>query len=106
MFEQLTLHEAMERGREASEACADNAGPDFQFLAKEFVREFFRTKRMASAEEATLACIEKGIRPHDLRAFGSVYRSLVSEGAIRKAGECSRKFGHGSRGGSIYVVNV
>lgn len=98
------LMEAKAKGRRAMQAVAENSGPDFQDKAYEFCAKFFREKGRASSEDATEALIAAGIVPHDKRAMGPVIVRLLANNVIRFFGECPRKFGHGTRGGSLYVV--
>lgn len=96
------LMTAKTEGRRAMEAVAENSGADFQHKAYEFCKRFFQERDKASSEDATDACIESGIRPADLRAFGNVYRRLERDGVIRFAGQCARRRGHGTSGGRLY----
>lgn len=45
---------------------------------------------------------ELGYEPHDDRAFGPIFASLLRAGLIVRVGECPRRKGNGTRGGSIY----
>jgi hypothetical protein len=98
------LMEAKAEGRRAMEAVAENSGPDFQHKAYEFCANFFRERGQASSEDATDACVASGIVPHDTKAFGPVYQRLIRDKVIRFNGYCARRKGHGTRGGSLYVV--
>ena len=98
------LMTAKAEGRRAMEAVAENSGADFQHKAYEFCKQFFREKGQASSEDATDACVAAGIVPHDTKAFGPVYQRLIRDKVIRFNGYCARRKGHGTRGGSLYVV--
>lgn len=98
------LMTAKAEGRRAMEAVAENSGPDFQRKAYEFCANFFRERVQASSEDATDACVAAGIVPHDTKAFGPVYQRLIRDKVIRFNGYCARRKGHGTRGGSLYVV--
>jgi hypothetical protein len=45
-----------------------------------------------------------GIRPHDLRSMGHVYKRLVKDNIVTFAGNCARRMGHGAAGGRLYEV--
>lgn len=96
--------EAKAKGRRAMQAVAENSGPDFQDKAYEFCERFFREKGKASSEDATEALIAAGIVPHDKRAMGPVIVKLIGNNVIRFAGNCQRRFGHGTSGGRLYEV--
>ena len=98
------LMTAKAEGKRAMQAVAENSGPDFQHAAYEFCANFFREKGQASSEDATDACVAAGIVPHDTKAFGPVYQRLIRDKVIRCNGYCARRKGHGTRGGSLYVV--
>ena len=98
------LMEAKAKGRRAMQAVAENSGPDFQDKAYEFCERFFREKGKASSEDATEALIAAGIVPHDKRAMGPVIVKLIGNNVIRFAGNCQRRFGHGTSGGRLYEV--
>ena len=105
----MNIHLAKQQGETAMIAVAENSGADFQWLAYEFCKTFARkwlSKGIprVSSEEMTLACLEAGIRPHDLRAFGAVYKRMVREGILTDKIIVQRRFGHGTSGGSLYRV--
>jgi hypothetical protein len=83
---------------------ADNAGKPFASAALVFIRDYLRKHGETSGEDLTTACCEAGIKPHDLRAFGSVFMALKKDGIIEVCGTCIRKRGHGTSGGSIYRI--
>lgn len=43
-----------------------------------------------------------GFKPHDDRAFGSVFATLSKRRVIRCAGYCERTKGHGTAGGRLW----
>jgi hypothetical protein len=98
------LMTAKAEGRRAMEAVAEASGPDFQHRAYEFAVKFFREHGKASAEDCTEAMLVAGIRPHDLRATGHVYKRLVKNNIVTVAGNCARRMGHGAAGGRLYEV--
>ena len=56
----------------------------------------------ASSEDLVDACKEAFIRPHDDRAFGTVFANLSRAGKIERAGYCQRRKGHSCSGGIIW----
>lgn len=48
------------------------------------------------------AAIAHGYRPHDQRAFGSVFGTLSRRNLIRCAVYCERSKGHGTAGGRVW----
>ncbi len=98
----MKLATARASGVAAMNAVAENSGPDFQFVAYEFAKKFIRRKLRATSEEITTAALEKGIVPHDFRAFGPVYQRLQRDGVMRAIGTAKRRFGHGTQGGTIW----
>jgi hypothetical protein len=100
MTEQLELAIA---GRDAGMARVEaKAGPKFSELARDFVISFLREHGDVSGEKITNACKKSGIVPHDDRAFGPVYMTLVRQGWIVKVGTCKRLKGHHTAGGNIW----
>ncbi len=95
-------------GRSAGERCQAKAERVTSFDsagAAEFVlRELRRGQRCLSGETLTDLATEHGYRPHDARAFGPVFASLVRKGLIRCAGYCTRSKGHGTAGGRLWVA--
>jgi len=98
------LMTAKAEGRRAMAAVAKASGPDFQHRAYEFAVKFFREHGKASAEDCTEAMLAAGIRPHDLRSMGHVYKRLVKNNIVTVAGNCARRMGHGAAGGRLYEV--
>ena len=83
---------------------AEEHSPSFSERAQAFVADYLRQWGPCSGEDLTTACKVVGIIPHDDRAFGPVYASLVRRGVIVKAGACRRMRGHGTGGGTIWSV--
>lgn len=70
-----------------------------------FVPKYLREHGEASGEEITDAAKKAGIVPPNTdRAFGAVYKMLLKDKLIERAGFCIRKRGHGCAGGSIYRI--
>lgn len=83
---------------------AEAVRPGFQEQARAFVLAYLAQFGPTSGEELTNGCVFVGIKPHDLRAFGSVYYGLAKAGQIVKVGTCKRQRGHGTSGGSIWSL--
>jgi hypothetical protein len=56
-----------------------------------------RVKRPFSAEEVTLAALDAGVAPTDLRQWGKIFQQAAREGYIRRSEVLfSRQMGNGS----------
>lgn len=101
MADLLELIEARAAGEAAMTTVAENAGEDFMVRARQFVLDYLQ-RGPTPGEELTEACKKAGITPHNDKAFGAVYAGLSRDKLIVFAGECPRRKGHGTRGGSIW----
>ena len=99
----LTLTRAA--GEDAGIACLDRAekvaGFDSEGAAA-FILGIVTASGPTPGEVLTDRAIAAGYKPHDARAFGPVYATLVRRGSIRCVGFCERKKGHSSAGGRIW----
>jgi len=86
-------------GEKAEQVCEG-----FQDLACSFVLDYLVKHGPTSGEKLTIACRHAGIIPHDDRAFGPVYYSLVRQKRIVKVGSVRRERGHGTSGGNIWSI--
>lgn len=102
----LPLMHWAEQQRVAMAQVQANAGPCFTARALRYVPEYLRKHGEASGEEISAACVEAGIKPHDLRAFGPVMKTLLKDQLIQRVGFCIRKRGHGTSGGSVYRLKA
>jgi hypothetical protein len=104
--DQTTLDfDAREAGESAANACTDKAlraDPTFTAKAQEAILAHLRVVGQASGEVLTDVAIAHGARPHDQRAFGSVFSGLSKKHLIRTVGFCMREKGHGTAGGRIW----
>lgn len=82
---------------------AERECPDFSARAEAAILAKLATGP-ASGEDCTDYCRDCGIPFKDGRSLGSIYARLLKEGRIKVVGECKRRNGHGSRGGSIYAL--
>lgn len=82
---------------------AETHSPDFAEQAQRMVISLLAAGE-ASSEALTMACKDRGLVPHDDRAFGPVYCSLSKRGLIVKAGSCPRSRGHGTSGGIVWKL--
>jgi hypothetical protein len=86
---------------------AETVTPGFAELAKKHILAHLSVVQTCPGEELVDIAIAKGAKPHDARAFGSVFMSLSRRGLIRKAGYCERKKGHSTAGGIVWgMVHV
>ena len=88
---------------EASLAKAETKDPRFGEKAHAFIVAFVAKHESVPGEVVTLAARMAGIRPHDDRAFGSVYAKAIRKGAIKLVGHTQRVRGHGTAGGRVYA---
>lgn len=79
---------------------AERAAPGFVARAEAAVLAKLATGP-ASGEDIT-DCVQQQVGFKDGRCMGSVFASMLRRGLIVVIGECKRRRGHGSRGGSIY----
>lgn len=92
-------------GESAANACerkARKVDPEFTEKAEAAILAHLRTVGQASGEVLTDVAIAHGARPHDARAFGSIFQRLSRRGVIRTVGFCMRSKGHGTAGGRIW----
>lgn len=105
---QLSIDFARAQGESAGNACLDKAkrvaDPLFKEKATAAMLRHLEAKGKASGEELTDAAIAHGARPHDARAFGPVFKSLLTAQQIRVVGYCQRAKGHGTSGGKVYAL--
>lgn len=96
-----------ECGAQVALDLANQRDPQFGAKAYAFIVRHIRSRRApVSGEDVTLACRDAGIRPHDDRAFGSIYAKAIRAGDIRAVGFCARKRGHGTAGARLYVAGA
>ena len=107
---QLSLPLAQRLGdhaRQRTQIRAENADPGFTHRAGEFISSYLRQHGPLPGELLTDVAKASGIRPPDDRAFGAVFKMLANRGAIRQAGWCERRKGHGTGGGRVWeAVNA
>lgn len=92
-------------GESAANACERKAlkvDPEFTEKAEAAILAHLRTVGQASGEVLTDVAIAHGARPHDARAFGSVFQRLSRRGVIRTVDFCMRSKGHGTAGGRVW----
>jgi hypothetical protein len=91
---------------ERSRSKADEVCPGFTERAYDFIANYAATTSQAtfSGEDLTNCMKAFGIRPHDDRAFGSIYAKAIRNGVIRVVGYVPRVKGHGTAGGRLYAA--
>lgn len=97
--------EARAAGDAAAQACASTAARVSAFVvdeAKRFVLGHLARHGQQPGELIVDAAVAHGIRPHDTRAFGVVFKTLARAGLIRCMGFCERQKGHGTAGGRVW----
>lgn len=104
-MQQLTLDDAIAKGRAMAVMCADQAestDPTFAERAKAKVIELLQKHGDCSGEWLVNDCKLAGIVPHDDRAFGVVFRTLSTQKKIKHVDWVARSKGHGTGGGRVW----
>lgn len=101
---QLTIDDALAAGEAAIRQVSANAGKEFAEQAAAYVIYLLRSFGPMTREQLTDGCKAMGIRPHNDKAFGGVYKGLSRQGKIRSLGVSRRTKGHGSNGGNLWEV--
>ena len=81
---------------------AEHKDPTFGERARCFVIAYLTEHGDTSGETLVTQAVKAGIKPHDERAFGSVFGVLAKRKQIRKVGNCIRLKGHASEGGKVW----
>lgn len=101
---QTALDFAIEQGRKGMQRAqmkAENALPGFTGDAADCMLAALLRWGPLPGETLTDIAKLRGFVPADDRAFGSVFKRLLRDGA-QVVGTCPRVKGHGSSGGKIY----
>lgn len=109
-IEALPLFAAARRaGDAAAVACQAKAaasGFDAE-AARAAVLELLREAgRPMSGEELVDRVQERGLVPHDARAFGAVFGTLARRGLIEAVGYAARRKGHGTSGARMWKATA
>lgn len=94
-----------EIGAQLAEQRAARETPCFRERAEALILERLAISN-ASGEECTDHCAASGLKFADGLALGATYASLLKRGLIVKVGECKRRRGRGTAGGSIYQLGA
>jgi hypothetical protein len=92
-------------GAMAANQCLDKAERVAAFDtegARFFILGYLQKHGQQSGEVLTDACKDAGFKPHDDRAFGSLFSSLARQNLIRTVGFCERRKGNGTAGGRVW----
>lgn len=101
------LRTAREAGHAAADACTDKAERVSDFdteAARRFVLWFLGSEGPHTGEDIVDAAALVGLRPHDTRAFGSVFSGLARDGRIVRDGFALRRKGHGTAGATRWRI--
>lgn len=97
---------ARANGRAAGDACLDKAQRTTAFDADAARAAVLELLRQAggpmSGEELVDRVQERGLVPHDARAFGPVLGTLARRGLIEAVGYAARRKGHGTSGAKLW----
>lgn len=112
MSEQLAfeLIAPRQRGDTAARACADKAERKTSFSVESacvFVLDFLVKHGHSRGEDIVDAAAKTSrfdLTPHDARAWGQVFATLVRRNKIRCVGYCERRKGNGTAGGRIWML--
>jgi len=105
--EQLTLSfDRAARERDVALERIDRVtSDDFRERAERFVLAYLGAHGATPGEVLVEKCGSVGgLRPTDLRHFGTVFRSLSMRGVIVCVGYCNRARGHSTAGGRIWEL--
>jgi hypothetical protein len=94
-------------GESAANACERKArkiNPEFTERAEVAILAHLHTVGQASGEVLTDVAIAHGARPHDARAFGSVFARLLRANRVFVVGYAPRRKGHGCMGAKVYAL--
>lgn len=102
-----SLADASASGAAAAQACIDKAqhnDPEFSAKAERAILAHLQAVGQASGEVLTDVAIANGARPHDQRAMGPVFQSLLRRNLVRVIGYAPRVKGHGCMGAKVYAL--
>lgn len=91
----------------AMDAKTARLSADFRERASAFILRYLELHGACSGEVLTDACKAAGIVPPkgmDDRAFGPVYQRLAQANQIRVCGSTTRRRGHGTSGGRVWIL--
>lgn len=98
---------ARKLGEEAGELCLRFAMAEHHFDAlgaSKFICGWLARHGATPGEELVRQANLHGYRPHDLRAFGPVFKRLLKQGDVQVLrSDLPRTRGHSSLGGKLYV---
>lgn len=106
LFDQPTVNDLRDHAIAQVAEHAEQHHPTFGEQARDFVLAYLRAHGPSSGEVLTEACKASGVKPHDDRAFGTVYMTLARWGRIQKVGTVRRERGHGTAGGNIWDLTA
>jgi hypothetical protein len=92
-------------GLAAGAACLEKAerrGFDAAAAREEILTILVKAGRPMSGEELVDHCQQRGLVPHDARAFGPVFGTLARRGLIEAVGFAARRKGHGTAGARLW----
>ena len=98
------LQQPHERLLERVAAKADRERESFTADACAFVLAYLTAHGPTPGETLTDACKASGLKPADDRAFGPVYQRLAQANQIRVCGSTTRRRGHGTSGGRVWIL--
>lgn len=107
-MEMLPLFEAARRAGEAAaascQAKAEAAGFNSVSAMAAVLDVLRKAGQPMTGEELVDACQDRGIVPHDGRAFGPVFKELARRGLIETVGFAMRRKGRGTAGARVWQI--
>jgi hypothetical protein len=94
-----------EIGMQRAERAAERDEPGFRDRAGALILAKL-AHGPASGEDCTDYVRAAGMQMKDGRALGATYAQLIDRGLIRKVGDCKRRRGNGTSGGSVYMLTT
>lgn len=93
-------------GERAMDACADKAErvSDYSSAVAQAAILAELSEGPKTGEVLVWKCKDRGIVPHDDRAFGSAFSGLARRGLITKVGYGPRHKGHGTSGAIVWAL--
>jgi len=106
LLDRIPLRVAREQGEEAGAACLEKAERTASFDSQgagRFIVGWLVRFGPTSGESLVKAACEHGYRPHDMRAFGPVFKRLANGNQIRALrSDLARERGNGTSGGRLW----
>ena len=94
-------------GQHALELCVEKAEATTDWDTERAVTlalEVLKEHKVLDAESIVLAIKERGLVPHDDRAFGNVFKMMLARQLCQRVGQTTRRRGRGTSGNWLYEL--